>query len=267
MLLADSRWVGIGELDKKNILLILIVQLAVVIIPTIYTLFILFKFKKIEDKRKKVSKSWISIILSLQGVTLIPTIAGWLMYFGKSMLADNYDLALTLAWVFIGLCFALIITWFTLLFFLPQRVWVFFTEDKLYIFDKGIKKQKIINIVNDMSKGNIYINYTEGKTSLKKIAIPALSSTGTFIFANAPIEGIEVVEGSQADFFKAKSIELKMGGSLDEVQEPIQADSNTIVEENSNTIVEDNNLEQVDNGATDLKDNEKSIFKDDEFED
>ncbi|QGS51695.1 hypothetical protein STABA_v1c03320 [Spiroplasma tabanidicola] len=214
MLLAGT-WNN-GAIDQKNILLILIVQLCVIVVPTIYTYVLFFKFQKVDVDKKKFNTKWFAIVAALQILTMVPQIVGWLMYFGEKIMPNNYDMALYIAWGCVGAVFALVATWYILLFFFPQRIWVFFDEEKLFVFDKGIKKEKIVNILNDQSSNMLYINYTEGKTSLKKIAIPFKSTTAEFIWVSALSEGLEKFEGSEAIFFKEKSISLKMGDPAEE---------------------------------------------------
>ncbi|AHI52632.1 hypothetical protein [Spiroplasma culicicola] len=213
--IALLSWSNDGMLaEASNLLIMLITGLAAVVIPSIYTYVLLFRYKKSTDK-KLANKWFITLILGLQFASLISVVLGWMFLFGEFILPgnDGADLAQILCITFIVLTYSFTATWYLLMFLVPQYCFIIFEEDKIGILGAFIKNEKIIKIIDDEKTKRVYINYLEGRTTLKKLSISKSLVLGQFFVETAPEFGLKIEQTNQLDFFKEKLKEIKLGST------------------------------------------------------
>ncbi|AOG60188.1 hypothetical protein SHELI_v1c02330 [Spiroplasma helicoides] len=247
MLLAS--WTS-GHLDQTNMLLIAVVQLVIVFIPVAYGVLLVFNYKKSPGK-KLVNKLNFSILWVLPIISLILSSVGLVIYFGENIF-DDPDQANTYAWTLIGICFALIAVWYALSIYMQPHVWASFEEEQILFYGGSIKRLKVKKFIVDKSVNKIYINFIEGRSSLKKYSYQLGTLMGEFILKNASELNYQVEEGNEKDYLIEENKKIKL-----EVQENIikRTEAKKTVEAESKKVSD--NAEKPVNKKTETENNKE----------
>ncbi|WP_186788123.1 hypothetical protein [Spiroplasma clarkii] len=137
---------------------------------------------------------------------------GWMFFFGEFILGTGSEAgnkAFTLVLTFTILTYVTAVGWYAILLFWAHYIWIQIEENQIVTISSTIKKEKIVKVIKDENKGKVYINFTESKTSLKKLSFRIGSTMTQFIIENLSASGIKVEVGNQEEFYQNKVVELK----------------------------------------------------------
>ncbi|AUM62470.1 hypothetical protein [Spiroplasma monobiae] len=202
----------LASLSNNNLMLLSIILLLVIPLASISAWYLTIKFKKNKSEIKFVNTPVLATMLTLQITSIITAILSLLFYLGFIIeIPANEELALTMMIVFIVLSVVLSAAWFSMVIFFSNQIWFYIDkeEGKLVTLGENIKLSKITKIIEDESKSAVYINYLEGKRTLKKLKFSKTTTIGMYFLENASATGFKVENGNEINYFKEEVAKIR----------------------------------------------------------
>ncbi|QHX36468.1 hypothetical protein [Spiroplasma sp. BIUS-1] len=195
--------------DGNNLLIISIVLLLVTPLSSISSWFITMKFKKTKSEIKFSSNPLLSTLITIQLLSIASSLLSLFSYFG--LLAKEEDTARILLIVFVVFAAVLSAIWFSMVIFFSNQIWFYIEkeEDKLVTLGETIKLSKIVKIIEDDEKSAVYVNYLEGKRTLKKIKFSKKTTIGMYFLEIAEKTGVKPEKGNESDYFKEEVAKIR----------------------------------------------------------
>ncbi|AGR40931.1 hypothetical protein [Spiroplasma taiwanense] len=237
----------------EQLLILLVILLIAAPLPAMVSWNLALKFRTNKSEEKYINKTLFSIVVLIQSLAILTSILGIIFYFVS---IDNESLSKTLVIVFIVLTFVLCASWYSIILFVPQYIWFILEEEKMTTIGDTLKFLKIRKIIDDEEKGIVYINYSEGKKTLKKLKFSKKTEIGLNFIRLADKTGVKIEKGNQIEYFKEELLKLK-GININNDSKIIednskQKDSTNLEKENKNS--EKNTIKNEPKKSKDVED-------------
>jgi len=197
---------GYGIANQFLILSIFLIIFALLLIGVFA--YYLVQFNKTKDAVVTLKNK--PLIIGTFVLQIIPIIIGILLLLFWSFPAEIFGTAGNNGDVwfatYLGLAipaFVMLIATIVIMWVCLQKYAVGFSNNKIFFIGEMIPYSKIKKIVKDTTTGNLYINYIQGKRTLKKQKYSLESVLGQFILANISLTGHQVEEIDQKTFVES----------------------------------------------------------------
>ncbi|ALD66147.1 hypothetical protein [Spiroplasma cantharicola] len=191
------------SLEQSNLLILSIVLLTVAPLSSIYSWYLTLQFKTNKSEVKFANKLWVSIMITLQFLSIASSIMSIVFYF------IDLNLSQTLFIVCIVIAFATSAIWFSMVLFFSNQIWFYMDEEKIVTLGESIKLSKIQKIIEDDQKSAVYVNYLEGRRTIKKVKFSKKTALGIYFLENASKTGVTPEKGDQVSYFKEQIAKIR----------------------------------------------------------
>ncbi|WP_339021393.1 hypothetical protein [Spiroplasma endosymbiont of Atherix ibis] len=200
----------LAALENNNLLVLSIVLLLIIPLASISSWYITIKFQKSKSEIKFANKILVSTMLSFQIISIFTSILVLLSYLGI-LASNNTSLSQTLVIVFIVVSLLLSAAWFIMVIFFSNQIWFYVEkeEGKLITLGETIKLSKVTKIIEDDEKSAVYINYLEGKRTLKKLKFSKNTTIGMYFLENVEKIGFTLEKGTELTYFKEEVAKIR----------------------------------------------------------
>ncbi|WP_338985410.1 hypothetical protein [Spiroplasma endosymbiont of Diplazon laetatorius] len=198
------------SVSNNNLLILSIVLLLIIPLASISSWYLTIKFKKSKSEVKFANIGLLSGMFVLQGLSITTAVLSLLSCLGI-LIPNESDLNETLLIVFIVVSIVLSAAWFLMVIFFSNQIWFYIDneEGKLVTLGETIKLSKITKIIEDDEKSSVYVNYLEGRRTLKKIKFSKKTTIGMYFLENASKTGFKSEKGTEMNYFKEEVAKIR----------------------------------------------------------
>ncbi|AGR41928.1 hypothetical protein [Spiroplasma diminutum] len=192
--------------EPNNLFIISAVLLLVAFLAAICSWYLTISYKRNSSEIKFASVLMVSVLILTQIISLISSILS--IIFALNVI-KNIDLSNILTIVSIIIAFITLGISFVMIIFFSNRIWFYMDDEKISTLGEAIKLSKIQKIIEDDEKSAVYVNYLEGKRTLKKIKFSKKTAIGIYFLEVASKTGIKPEKGNQISYFKEEISKLR----------------------------------------------------------
>ncbi|WP_342258525.1 hypothetical protein [Spiroplasma endosymbiont of Dioctria linearis] len=208
------------SLQASNLLILSIVLLTVAPLSSIYSWYLTGLFKTNKSEVKFANKLLVGIMIGLQIVSIVAAVMSLVFYF-----IDLKSLTMSLFIVCIVISFVTSAIWFSMVLFFSNQLWFYIDDEKIVTLGESIKLSKIQKIIEDDEKSAVYVNYLEGRRTIKKIKFSKKTALGIYFLENASKTGVNPEKGDEVTYFKEQVAKIRAEAleiSKKDVKAPIE---------------------------------------------
>ncbi|WP_339034566.1 hypothetical protein [Spiroplasma endosymbiont of Cantharis rufa] len=192
------------SLEASNLLVLSVVLLIVAPLSSIYSWYLTSLFKTNKSEVKFANKLLVGITIGLQILSILGAVMSLVFYF-----IDLKSLTKSLFITCIVIAFVSSAIWFSMVLFFSNQLWFYIDDEKIVTLGESIKLSKIQKIIEDDEKSAVYVNYLEGRRTIKKIKFSKKTALGIYFLENASKTGVNPEKGDEATYFKEQVAKVR----------------------------------------------------------
>ncbi|WP_339029565.1 hypothetical protein [Spiroplasma endosymbiont of Cantharis nigra] len=192
------------SLQASNLLILSIVLLTVAPLSSVYSWYLTGLFKTNKSEVKFANKLLVGIMIGLQILSIVAAVMSLVFYF-----IDLKSLTMSLFIVCIVISFVTSAIWFSMVLFFSNQLWFYIDDEKIVTLGESIKLSKIQKIIEDDEKSAVYVNYLEGRRTIKKIKFSKKTALGIYFLENASKTGVNPEKGDEVTYFKEQVAKIR----------------------------------------------------------
>ncbi len=210
------------SLEASNLLILSIVLLTVAPLSSVYSWYLTGLFKTNKSEVKFANKLLVGIMICLQILSIVAAVMSLVFYFID---LKSKSLSNSLFIVCIVISFVTSAIWFSMVLFFSNQLWFYIDDEKIVTLGESIKLSKIQKIIEDDEKSAVYVNYLEGRRTIKKIKFSKKTALGIYFLENASKTGVNPEKGDEVTYFKEQVAKIRSEAleiSQKDVKAPIE---------------------------------------------
>ncbi|WP_026389678.1 hypothetical protein [[Acholeplasma] multilocale] len=187
---------------STNLLILGVILLAVSTLIAIMMTYYVYKFVTAKSKAKIIGKNLLFVLVGMYIVQLALAISVIAIYSNADEIFTTESSALGTIVALIAVGFVFLIATVVLLWFALPKFGIAFDEKQISFMGESIGYSKITKVIDDETKGAVYINYLQGKRTNKRQKISKSSMFGPFVIKNIELTGHKIEKGNADEYFK-----------------------------------------------------------------